>query len=86
MQFSEELNEQPSDEVSQKKGADAFGGDDLPDRDITDREWALQYVDSNKKVVLLTARTKGVGQLAKERPLVTEKIRERGNGVREGEG
>ena len=68
MQFSEELNEQPSDEVSQKKGADAFGGDDLPDRDITDREWALQYVDSNKKVMLLTACNKGHDQLTKEHP------------------
>ena len=46
----------------------AHGGQNLADRDITEYEWAMQYVDSNKKVVLLTARTKGRGQLIKDRP------------------
>ena len=39
----------------------------MADRDITEYEWAMQYVDSNKKVVLLTARNKGRGQLTKDR-------------------
>ena len=40
----------------------------LADRDITEYEWAMKYVDSNKKVMLLTARIKGRGQLIKDRP------------------
>ena len=40
----------------------------MADRDITKHEWAMPYVDSNKKVVLLTARNKGRGQIMKERP------------------
>ena len=40
----------------------------MPDRDITDYEWAMQYIDSNKRVVLLTAQNKGHDQLAKDRP------------------
>ena len=38
-------------------------------RDITDYEWAMQYIDSNKRVVLVTARNKDHDQLAKERTL-----------------
>ena len=38
-------------------------------RDITDYEWAMQYIDSNKRVILLIARNKGYDQLAKDRPL-----------------
>ena len=40
----------------------------MADRDITEYEWAMQYVDSNKKVVLLKARNKGRDQLMKESP------------------
>ena len=46
----------------------------MADRDITKHEWAMQYVDSNKKVVLLTARNKGRGQLTKDRPLSYRRI------------
>ena len=28
----------------------------MPDQDITDYEWAMQYINSNKRVVLVTAR------------------------------
>ena len=42
----------------------------MPDRDITDYEWAMQYVDSNKKVVLVTTRNKGSGQIGKECPFM----------------
>ena len=31
----------------------AYGGESLADRDIAEYEWAMQYVDSNEKVVLL---------------------------------
>ena len=43
--------------------AAAPGGEDLPDRDLTDKEWCMQYVDTKKKVVLHTAKKKGDGQL-----------------------
>ena len=65
--FEDEVVGQPSDEVSQDKIVAAHGGESLADRDITEYEWAMQYVDSNKKVVLLTTRDKGRGQLTKER-------------------
>ena len=39
------------------------GGEELPDRDLTDKEWCVQYVDTKKKVVLYTAKKKGDGQL-----------------------
>ena len=68
LNFEDEVVRQPSDEVSQDKRVAAHGGETLADRDISEYEWAMQYVDSNKKVVLLTARTKGRGQLIKERP------------------
>ena len=42
----------------------------LPGRDIIDYEWAMQYIDSNKKVVLVTARNKGSGQIGKEHPFM----------------
>ena len=35
---------------------------------MTEYEWAMQCVDSNKKVVLLTTTNKGFVQLDKERP------------------
>ena len=57
---------QPSDEVSQDKIVVAHGGEPLADRDISEYEWAMQYVDSNKKVVLLIARNKGRGELTKD--------------------
>ena len=57
LQFDDEVVRQPSDEVSEGKMVAAHRGENLADRDITEYEWAMQYVDSNKKVVLLTART-----------------------------
>ena len=56
MNFEDEITRAPSDELSQKTVMAATGGETLPDRDITDYEWAMQYIDSNKKVVLVTAR------------------------------
>ena len=46
----------------------AHGGESLADKYITEHEWAMQYVNSNKKVVLLISRYKGQGQLGKDRP------------------
>ena len=66
--FEDEVVGQPSDEVSQDKIVAAHGGESLADRDITEYEWAMQYVDSNKKFVLITTRNKGIGQLTKNRP------------------
>ena len=66
--FHEDIREQPSGEVSQKKMIASVGGEDLPDRDLIDNEWAMQYVDLKKKVLLLTVKKKGEGQLNKERP------------------
>ena len=60
----------PLDEVSQKTLLGTTRGETLPNRDITDYEWAMQYIDSNKKVVLVTARNKGSGQIGKERPFM----------------
>ena len=70
MNFEDEITGAPSDELSQKTLMAATGGETLPDRDITDYEWAMQYIDSNKKVVLVTARNKGSGQIGKERPFM----------------
>ena len=66
--FEADVMGQSSDEVSQDKIVVAHGGEPLADRDISEYEWATQYVDSNKKVVLLTTRNKGRGQLTKDRP------------------
>ena len=66
--FEDELTGAPSNEVSQKTLLGAEGGETLLDRDITDYGWAMHYIDSNKRVVLVMARNKGHGQLAKERP------------------
>ena len=65
--FEDDVVGQPSDEVSQDKLVVAHGGETLADRDISEYG-AMQYVDSNKKVVLLTTRNKGGGQLTKDRP------------------
>ena len=59
--FNEEIRTQVSDEVSQKLVGAATGGEDLPDRDLTDKEWCMQYVDTKKKVVLYTTKKKGDG-------------------------
>ena len=67
--YHEDNREQPFDEISQKKMVVATGGEELPDRDLTD-EWCMQYIDSKKKVVLYTAKKKGDGQLDKERPFM----------------
>ena len=42
--FEDEMTGAPSDEVSQKTLLGATGGETLPDRDITDYEWAMQYI------------------------------------------
>ena len=52
--FEDEVVGQPSNEVSQDKIVSVQGGESLADRDITEYEWAMQYVDSNKKVALAT--------------------------------
>ena len=39
--FNEEVRTQVSDEVSQKLVGAASGGEDLPDRDLTDKEWCM---------------------------------------------
>ena len=72
--FNEETKSQPHSDVSQKKLVAATGGEDLPDRDLTDKEWCMQYVDSKKKVVLYTAKKKGEGQLGKETPFMYGRI------------
>ena len=48
--FEDEVVGQPSDEVSQDKIVVAHGGEPLADRDISEYEWVMQDVDSNKKV------------------------------------
>ena len=48
------MTETPSDEASPKTLLGATGGETLLDRDITDYEWAMQYIYSNKRVVLVT--------------------------------
>ena len=72
--FNEETKSQPHIDVSQKKLVAATGGEDLPDRDLTDKEWCMQYVDSKKKVVLYTTKKKGEGQLGKETPFMYGRI------------
>ena len=70
LNFEDDITGAPSDELSQKTVMGATGGETLPNRDITDYEWAMQYIDSNKKVVLVTTRNKGSGQIGKERPFM----------------
>ena len=36
--FRDDIREQPSDEVSQKEMVTTIGGEDLPNRDLTDNE------------------------------------------------
>ena len=62
--FNEEPVGQISDEASQPRGLAAQGGEDLEDKDFTGNEWALQYVDSSKKLILIVARIVGTGKLA----------------------
>ena len=72
--FENDVVRQPSDEVSQKKVVVVVGGENFHDKDFTHYEWVMQYVDSSKKVILITARAKGDGQLAKERPFFYGRI------------
>ena len=74
LNFEDEVMRQPSEEGSQKTSFAAGGGDDHLDRDLTGHEWAMQYVDSKKKVVLLVTRMAGRGILAQERPFAYGKI------------
>ena len=62
---------QPSEEVSQKKVVVVVEVVNLLDKDFIDYKWVMQHVDSYKKVILITARGKGDGQQAKERPFST---------------
>ena len=39
--FNKETKSQPSDEVSQKKLLGVKGGEDLPDGDLTEKEWCM---------------------------------------------
>ena len=66
--FDDDLVRQPFDEVSQEKIEATHGRETLANRDICEYEWAMQYVNSNKKFVLLTSHNKWRGQLAKDRP------------------
>ena len=67
--FDNEVNRQPSDEVIQMKMVGASGGKTLSDKDITEYERSMPYVDSNKvEAVLLTTQNKGCGKLEKEQP------------------
>ena len=72
--FNAETKSQPSDEVCQKKMLAAPGGEDLLDRDLTDNEWCMQYVDSKKKVMLYTAKKKGDDHLEKDTPFMYGRI------------
>ena len=65
--FEDEVMRQPSNEVSQKTFVAVGGSEDQLDRDLTGFEWALQFVDSKKKVVLLVTRLVGRGMLAQDR-------------------
>ena len=62
--FNEEPVGQISDEASQPRGLATVGGEALEDKDYTGSEWALQYVSSSKKLVLIVARSAGPGKLA----------------------
>ena len=65
--FNEEPGGQTSDEASQPRGFAPVGGEDLEDKDFTSYEWALQYVDSSKKLILIVARSAGSGKLTEGR-------------------
>ena len=54
--FDDELTEVSSNEVSQKNRLGAEVGEALTNRDITDYEWAMQYIDS-KSSFYRTRRT-----------------------------
>ena len=47
------------------------GGEDLPDRDLTDKEWCMQYMDQKKKDMLYTAKKKAMVSLTRKLPLCT---------------
>ena len=66
--FDDYVDVHPSDEVSQDTMFVAHGEETFPDRYINDLQWTMQYIDSSKKVVLITSRNKSQGQVAKERP------------------
>ena len=72
--FEDEIVRQLSDKVSQKTSIMARGGEDQLDKDLIGHEWALQYVDSKKKVVLLVFRLAGRGMFAQYRPFSYGKI------------
>ena len=59
--FEDEVVSHSSNEVSQKTSSVAGGSDDQLDRDLTGHEWALQYIDLKKKLVLLVTRIEGRG-------------------------
>ena len=54
--FDDELTEVSSNEISQKNRLGAEVGEALTNRDITDYEWAMQYIDS-KSSFYRTRRT-----------------------------
>ena len=59
--------------LAQKRWA-APSGEDLPDRDLTDNEWCMQYVDLKKKVMLYTTKKKGDDHLEKDTPFMYRHI------------
>ena len=52
----------------------AHGGETLAVKDITEHKWAMQYVNSNKKVVLLISQNKDQGKLGKDKPFSYDRI------------
>ena len=64
--LNKETKSQPSDKVGQKKLLRVTSGEEVPECDLTEKEWCMQYVDSKKRVVLYMAKKKGDGQLEKE--------------------
>ena len=43
--FDDEVGRQPSNEVSQMKMVGTLGGEILDDKDMTEYQWAMQYVN-----------------------------------------
>ena len=66
--FEDEVVRQPSDEVSQKTSSAVGGSDGHLDKYLIRHEWALQYIDSKKNLVVLVTRLEGRGMLAQDRP------------------
>ena len=64
--FEDKIVRQLLEELCHKTSAAVGGGEDQLDRDMTEHEWALQYVDSKKKGILLVSQLIGRGKLAQD--------------------